>query len=71
MTQTQPDDVTLFLADLIRQEVSAKTVASYRSDLAGFARWFESTLGQPFTAAAVAPTDIREYKAHLVSVERR
>ncbi len=33
-------DITTFLADLARQEVAPKTVASYRSDLAGFARWF-------------------------------
>jgi site-specific recombinase XerD len=71
MTQTMTDDVTRFLEDLQRQEVAPKTVASYRSDLAGFARWFDGTLGQPFTAVAVTPTDIRDYKGYLVAVQRR
>jgi hypothetical protein len=47
--------MTRFLEELRRQEVAPKTVASYRSDLAGFAQWFERTIGQRFTAAAVTP----------------
>jgi integrase/recombinase XerD len=65
------DEVRAFLGELARQEAAAKTLASYASDLAVFGRWFHETLGQPFTAAAVTPTDIREYKSHLVTVQRR
>src|SRR5215207_272025 len=71
MTQTMTDDMTDFLTDLARQEVGEKTIRAYRSDLAHVARWFEGSTGEPFRAAAVTPTDVRDYKAHLVSVERR
>ena len=70
IAQETPPDFTAFLADLRRQEVAAKTVASYRSDLASFARWFADSTGDEFTAAAVTPTDVRDYKAHLRTVRR-
>jgi site-specific recombinase XerD len=44
-TQTLADDIAEFLAELEREEVAEKTVAAYRPDLAGFARWFEATTG--------------------------
>ncbi|HZQ99953.1 MAG TPA: hypothetical protein VFC93_14180 [Chloroflexota bacterium] len=34
------DELDRFLADLEREGAAAKTPASYRSDLAAFARWF-------------------------------
>src|SRR5215211_1037326 len=71
MSQTVSDDIADFVRELTRQEVAEKTVRSYRSDLAQFTRWFETSTGEPFRAAAVTPTDVRDYKAHLVSVERR
>jgi hypothetical protein len=36
-----------------------------------FARWFQETNAEAFTARAVTPTDVRDYKAHLVAVEHR
>src|SRR5687767_6257073 len=66
---TNPIDA--FLKDLERQESSALTIRNYRSDLLHFSRWFEGTLGEPFSPAALTPTDIRDYRAHLVTVERR
>ena len=71
MTQTVTDDTTDFLTELSRQEVAEKTLCAYRSDLAHVARWFEGATGEPFRAFAVTPTDVRDYKAHLVAVERR
>jgi integrase/recombinase XerC len=71
MDQNTPDEVAEFLTDLQRQEVSPRTLVSYQSDLTLFARWFIATNGEAFTAAAVTPTDVRDYKAHLVSVEHR
>ena len=71
MTQTVTDDTTDFLTELGRQEVAEKTIRAYCSDLAHIARWFETATGEPFRAAAVMPTDVRDYKAHLVAVERR
>ncbi|MDA8219829.1 MAG: tyrosine-type recombinase/integrase [Dehalococcoidales bacterium] len=66
----EQEDIS-FLTDLQRQEASPRTLASYESDLRCFARWFAVANGEAFSAAAVAPTDVRDYKAHLVTVERR
>jgi len=71
MTQTVTDPLAAFLLDLIRQEVSPRTLASYQSDLSLFARFFTETTGESFRPQAVTPTDIRDYKAHLVTVRRQ
>ena len=71
IAQDTPPDLVAFIADLRRQEVAPKTVASYRSDLTGFARWFTDSTGEEFTAVAVTPTDVRDYKAHLRTIRRR
>ena len=71
IAQETPQDITDFVAELRRQEVAPTTVASYRSDLAGFARWFADSTGEAFGAARVTPTDVREYRAHLRTVQRR
>src|SRR5215216_5532641 len=71
MHDDTPHEVTMFVTDLGRQEVAPLTLTSYQSDLALFARWFIGTTAEPFTAAAVTPTDVRDYRAHLVSVEHR
>src|SRR4051794_10017407 len=65
------EELSLFLGELGRQEAAANTVASYGADLALFARWFAATNGEAFTAAAVTPTDIREYRGYLQNIERR
>lgn len=71
----QLEDVTelveRFLKDLERQEASPRTRASYRLDLLHFFRWFEQTVGDASTPEAVTPTDVREYRGHLLTVERR
>jgi site-specific recombinase XerD len=71
MTQTVTDDTADFLTELAREEIAAKTIAAYRADLTHFARWFAGSTGEAFVAAAVTPTDLRDYRAHLISVERR
>jgi integrase/recombinase XerC len=73
MRQTQPvsADIEDFVADLRRQESSPATVRNYAADLRAFARWFADSPGEPFAAKAVTPTDLREYKAHLRTVEQR
>lgn len=69
--QDTPADIIDFIADLRRQEVAAKTITSYAADLRGFARWFAETTGDAFAAAAVTPTDLRDHRAHLRTVQRR
>jgi site-specific recombinase XerD len=58
-------DLDDFLADLGRQEAAKKTIVNYRSDLVSFARWLKDSTGEDFAAAAVTPTDVRDYKAFL------
>src|SRR4051794_39471790 len=73
MRQNHPvsPDIEEFLAELRRQEASAATVRNYAADLRAFARWFPDSAGEPFSARAVTPTDLREYKAYLRTVEQR
>jgi len=71
ITDNIPQDVPDFVAELQRQEVAPTTITSYRSDLLGFARWFTDSTSETFTAAVVTPTDIRDYRAPLRTVQRR
>jgi len=63
--------VERFLQDLQRQETSPRTRAAYRLDLLHFAGWFARTVGEAFSPEAVTPTDVREYRGHLINVEHR
>src|SRR3954453_13757224 len=65
------EQIDRFVDELRRQEKSRNTVESYRYDLVLFARWLEATNGEPFQADGVTPTDLREYRAFLLNVERR
>jgi site-specific recombinase XerD len=65
---TIPPDVDRFLVDLRGQEVAPKTVTNYASDLSLFATWFQGSTGDAFTAAAVTPTDVRDYRGYLQTV---
>src|SRR5215213_4841357 len=69
--QTQPPDITAFLADLARQARSVKTWTAYRSDLTLFASWLTQTTGDAFAAATLTRIDVRDYKQHLLAVEGR
>ncbi len=70
MRQDPSVDIDDFVAELRRQEASPATVRNYGADLRVFARWFADSTGEVFTAKAVTPTDLRDYKAHLRTVER-
>src|SRR5436190_23361938 len=60
-----------FLQDLQRQETSPGTRDAYRLDLLHFAGWFARTVGETFSPEAVTPTDVRDYRSYLISVEKR
>ena len=60
-----------FLQDLERQETSPNTRRSYQLDLLHFASWFARTVGEGFSPEAVTPTDVRDYRSHLITVEKR
>lgn len=63
------EDVTAFIDELRREDAAAKTITNYASDLAVFSRWFAETTSEEFSARAVNPTDVRDYKAHLQAVQ--
>jgi site-specific recombinase XerD len=56
---------------LRQQERAELTVRGYLTDLGQFAAWFEQTNGEDFTLPAVTPSDVREYRQHLLTVQRR
>jgi site-specific recombinase XerD len=66
-----PADIEAFLAELRRQDAAPETARNYAADLRAFARWFRDTMGEPFAATAVTPTDLREYKGYLRAVEQK
>ena len=66
-----PPDIHDFLADLRRQDAAPATVRSYAADLRAFARWFADTTGEAFSARAVTPTDLREHRGYLRTVEQK
>ncbi len=63
------EDITEFMADLERQEAAKKTVVNYLSDLSCFARWFATSVGEEFSARAVTPTDVRDYRSFLQTTQ--
>src|SRR5215217_2725144 len=67
---TEPTEIDQFLSRLVQEEAAAKTVANYKSDLGLFALWFRDTTGEDFAAAAVTPTDFRDYRAYLLTTKR-
>src|SRR5215208_2164617 len=71
MSQDTPESITHFLQALPPQGAAALTIRNYRSDLVSFARFFEGSTAESFSPSSITPTDIREYRSHLLNVERR
>jgi site-specific recombinase XerD len=65
------DESDQFLEELRRQQLSAYTIENYASDLRVFSRFFQGSTGEEFQAARITPTDIRDFKSRLVTVEQR
>jgi len=66
--KTKHDDIQTFLAELDRRGSSPHTIRNYRHDLEVFARWFEGSNGESFSAAGMTPTDVRRFKSHQQAV---
>ncbi|CAA7603449.1 Integrase [Acididesulfobacillus acetoxydans] len=60
-----------WLTYLRQKNRSENTVCTYRQRLLRFAEWFDSTNGEPLTPERVTPTDLRDYKAYLVTAKKR
>jgi site-specific recombinase XerD len=71
MTKEPPHPIADFLADLERRDGSPRTRESYGRDLAQFGRWFEGSSGEAFAPERVTRSDVRDYRAHLLTVEHR
>jgi site-specific recombinase XerD len=69
--QTTPRQLQQYLAELALQGKPQTTIKSYGYDLLAFSRFFESVSPEPFSAAAITPTDIRDYRAELLSTDGR
>ena len=48
-----------------------KTVGDYLTDLRLFTEWFTQTRDEPFKPKSVTPTDLREYRSHLLNIKRQ
>jgi integrase/recombinase XerD len=70
-TTTLPQQIDQYLKQLTLQGKPQTTVNSYGYDLVSFVRFFESVSDEPFSAQAVTPTDIRDYKAELLNQDGR
>jgi len=64
-------DLQDFETYLQGQDRAALTVKGYCTDLKHFMRWFEQTNGEAFSLPAVTPTDVREYRQHMLVREGR
>lgn len=64
-------DLNQFEQHLRNTDRSLLTVRGYSADARHFAAWFEQTNGTPFALEAVTPSDVREYRQHLQTTERR
>jgi integrase/recombinase XerC len=65
-----PEDVAAFLRELERRGSSPHTIRNYRHDLVVFARWFETSNGEAFSAVGVTPTDVRRFKSYQQTVQK-
>ena len=63
--------LTNFKKYLQDNDFSDLTVRGYLSDLYLFAQWFEQTNGENMKLERITPTDIKEYRQRLLTVENR
>lgn len=63
---TLPTPIDQFTHALADNDRSPHTIHGYRTDLSDFAHWFEFTNGETFAPSTITPTDVREYRQHLL-----
>lgn len=64
------EEFNAFKKYLDEKESSPYTVRGYLQDLRTFAKWFEETNAEDFSAQAVTPTDLREYRRDMKRKKR-
>ena len=55
---------------LNQQDRSPLTIRGYLADLRTFAVWFQQTNGEDLRPSGITPSDIKEYRQYLLTVER-
>lgn len=55
---------------MVDAEKSNRTISGYLADITVFSRWFEQTNGEILSLDNLTPTDVREYKQHLLAVQK-
>ena len=63
--QTWTNALTRFFAHLEEQEKSDHTQKNYREDLLAFTAWYQATYQERPDLMALAPAELRAWKAHL------
>jgi site-specific recombinase XerD len=71
MRRDTAESIDTFIQALSHGEGSPSTYRGYRFDLLHFRQWYERSTGEPFSPTAITPTDIRDYRSYLLTVERR
>lgn len=56
-----------FARSLVQAERSPATVRNYLADLRGFGVWFREVNDRDLTPQEITPTDLRDYKRHLLT----
>lgn len=56
---------------LLESGSSPRTAKSYREAVEGFARFLEESTGEPFDPKKTLLVDVKTYKSHLLSVQKR
>ena len=64
-SQSQLDHFFSFLKSA---DKSPATLASYQNDLKQFSKWFESINNDVMRLLKITPTDLRQYKRHMIDV---
>lgn len=62
--------IDAFEQALLNDDRSEHTRAGYVNDLHDFRGWFELTNAETFGPTAITPTDVREYRQHLLVVRK-
>ena len=62
---TWTNALTRFFGHLVEQEKSDHTQKNYREDLLAFTDWYQTTYQERPDLKALAPAELREWKAHL------
>jgi site-specific recombinase XerD len=64
------DRLIPFLASLVAEDLSPRTVNGYRQDLLAFRRWYRQSRGTDLRWEKLGANDLINDRQHLVSVER-